>query len=112
MQLEEFLQIIVDNWQTILEYAIMILLYFFVGISTSKTKNTKTLLTTLFKENKTEMANSEAKVHQELEQAKEMYDRAVRQISTLEKELLMCKQALRTLVSEEEVENERVETES
>lgn len=104
--MQEFLQLIVDNWQIILEYVIMFVLYFFFGLNCKTMKNTKINLTNLVKEN-TEQANlTNNSAIKELKEAQAKYDAAVRQISRLSDELGRCKKALEVLLSED-VHNDR-----
>lgn len=96
--MEELKMLIINNWSTILEYALMFVAYFLVFLYKGKVGNTETTLRTLFTENRTAMKA-------EFDEARVAYTEARKKIVTLEIQLHQTKRALAALIADTEVED-------
>ena len=96
--MEELKELIVNNWSTILEYALMFVAYFLVFLYKSKVGNAETTLRTLFKEKSTMLQS-------EFADAKSAYLEAREKIVTLEAQLQKTRRALAALIADTEVED-------
>ena len=112
--MEEFKQYIVQNWPTIVEYAIMVVAYFLFFLYRSKVSSTKRDLTVMFKEKAQEVTNTDLKLREdmgqtrqimvtELTEAKAQYKAAVDEIAGLKARLNRAEKALIEIITETEV---------
>ena len=112
--MEEFKQYIVQNWPTIVEYAIMVVAYFLFFLYRSKVSGTRRDLTVLFKEKAQEVTNTDLKLREdvgqtrqimatELTEAKAQYKAAVDEIADLKARLNRAEKALTEIITETEV---------
>jgi hypothetical protein len=113
--MEEFKSYIVQNWPTIVEYAIMVVAYFLFFLYRAKVSGTKRDLTVMFKEKAQEVTNTDLKLREdvgqtrkvmsdELAEAKRQYQAAVDEISDLKARLNRAEKALIEIIADE-VEN-------
>lgn len=113
--MEEFKSYIVQNWPTIVEYAIMVVAYFLFFLYKAKVSGTKRDLTVMFKEKAQEVTNTDLKLREdvgqtrkvmsdELAEAKRQYQAAVDEISDLKARLNRTEKALIEIIADE-VEN-------
>jgi hypothetical protein len=113
--MEEFKSYIVQNWPTIVEYAIMVVAYFLFFLYKAKVSGTKRDLTVMFKEKAQEVTNTDLKLREdvgqtrkvmsdELAEAKRQYQAAVDEISDLKARLNRAEKALIEIIADE-VEN-------
>lgn len=113
--MEEFKSCIVQNWPTIVEYAIMVVAYFLVFLYKAKVSGTRRDLTVMFKEKAQEVTNTDLKLRadvgqtrkvmaDELAEAKRQYQAAVDEISDLKAQLNRTEKALIEIIADE-VEN-------
>ena len=102
--MQEALQIIRDNWQLILEYVLMFIMYFLVFLYNTKIRNTRTTLTSLFKE-------KVPRAEKALEEAKASYEKAVAERDAMQKELNKYKKAFEIFLDAEEVKDDGLESE-
>lgn len=113
--MEEFKSYIVQNWPTIVEYAIMVVAYFLFFLYRAKVSGTKRDLTVMFKEKAQEVTNTDLKLREdvgqtrqvmadELAEAKRQYQAAVDEISDLKARLTRAEKALIEIIADE-VEN-------
>lgn len=113
--MEEFKSYIVQNWPTIVEYAIMVVAYFLFFLYRAKVSGTKRDLTVMFKEKAQEVTNTDLKLREdvgqtqkvmadELAEAKRKYQAAVDEISDLKVRLTRAEKALIEIIADE-VEN-------
>lgn len=113
--MEEFKSYIVQNWPTIVEYAIMVVAYFLFFLYRAKVSGTKRDLTVMFKEKAQEVTNTDLKLREdvgqtqkvmedELAEAKRKYQAAVDEISDLKARLTRAEKALIEIIADE-VEN-------
>lgn len=113
--MEEFKSYIVQNWPTIVEYAIMVVAYFLFFLYRAKVSGTKRDLTVMFKEKAQEVTNTDLKLREdvgqtqkvmedELVEAKRKYQAAVDEISDLKARLTRAEKALIEIIADE-VEN-------
>lgn len=113
--MEEFKSYIVQNWPTIVEYAIMVVAYFLFFLYRAKVSGTKRDLTVMFKEKAQEVTNTDLKLREdvgqtrkvmadELAEAKRKYQAAVDEISDLKARLNRAEKALIEIIADE-VEN-------
>lgn len=112
--MEEFKQYIVQNWPTIVEYAIMVVAYFLFFLYRSKVSGTRRDLTVMFKEKAQEVTNTDLKLREdvgqtrqimatELTEAKAQYKAAVDEIADLKARLNRAEKALTEIIIETEV---------
>lgn len=112
--MEEFKQYIVQNWPTIVEYAIMVVAYFLFFLYRSKVSGTRRDLTVMFKEKAQEVTNIDLKLREdvgqtrqimatELTEAKAQYKAAVDEIADLKARLNRAEKALTEIITETEV---------
>lgn len=112
--MEEFKQYIVQNWPTIVEYAIMVVAYFLFFLYRSKVSGTRRDLTVMFKEKAQEVTNTDLKLREdvgqtrqimatELTEAKAQYKAAVDEIADLKARLNRAEKALVEIITETEV---------
>lgn len=112
--MEEFKQYIVQNWPTIVEYAIMVVAYFLFFLYRSKVSGTRRDLTVMFKEKAQEVTNTDLKLREdvgqtrqimatELTEAKAQYKAAVDEIADLKARLNRAEKALTEIITETEV---------
>ena len=112
--MEEFKQYIVQNWPTIVEYAIMVVAYFLFFLYRSKVSGTRRDLTVMFKEKAQEVTNTDLKLREdvgqtrqimatELIEAKAQYKAAVDEITDLKARLNRAEKALVEIITETEV---------
>lgn len=112
--MEEFKQCIVQNWPTIVEYAIMVVAYFLFFLYRSKVSGTRRDLTVMFKEKAQEVTNTDLKLREdvgqtrqimatELTEAKAQYKAAVDEIADLKARLNRAEKALTEIITETEV---------
>ena len=112
--MEEFKQYIVQNWPTIVEYAIMVVAYFLFFLYRSKVSGTRRDLTVMFKEKAQEVTNTDLKLREdvgqtrqimatELTEAKAQYKAAVDEITDLKARLNRAEKALVEIITETEV---------
>ena len=112
--MEEFKQYIVQNWPTIVEYAIMVVAYFLFFLYRSKVSGTRRDLTVMFKEKAQEVTNTYLKLREdvgqtrqimatELTEAKAQYKAAVDEIADLKARLNRAEKALVEIITETEV---------
>lgn len=113
--MEEFKSYIVQNWPTIVEYAIMVVAYFLFFLYKAKVSGTRRDLTVMFKEKAQEVTNTDLKLREdvgqtrqvmadELAEAKRQYQAAVDEISDLKARLTRTEKALIEIIADE-VEN-------
>jgi hypothetical protein len=113
--MEEFKSYIVQNWPTIVEYAIMVVAYFLFFLYKAKVSGTRRDLTVMFKEKAQEVTNTDLKLREdvgqtqkvmadELAEAKRQYQAAVDEISDLKARLNRAEKALIEIIADE-VEN-------
>lgn len=113
--MEEFKSYIVQNWPTIIEYAIMVVAYFLFFLYKAKVNGTRRDLTVMFKEKAQEVTNTDIKLREdvwqtrkvmadELAEAKHQYQAAVDEISDLKARLNRAEKALIEIIVDE-VEN-------
>lgn len=113
--MEEFKSYIVQNWPTIVEYAIMVVAYFLFFLYKAKVSGTRRDLTVMFKEKAQEVTNTDLKLREdvgqiqkvmayELIEAKRQYQAAVNEISDLKARLSRAEKALIEIIADE-VEN-------
>ena len=113
--MEEFKSYIVQNWPTIVEYAIMVVAYFLFFLYKAKVSGTRRDLTVMFKEKAQEVTNTDLKLREdvgqtrqvmadELAEAKRQYQAAVDEISGLKARLNRAENALIEIIADE-VEN-------
>ena len=113
--MEEFKSYIVQNWPTIVEYAIMVVAYFLFFLYKAKVSGTRRDLTVMFKEKAQEVTNTDLKLREdvgqtrkvmadELVEAKRQYRAAVDEISDLKARLNRAEKALIEIIADE-VEN-------
>lgn len=113
--MEEFKSYIVQNWPTIVEYAIMVVAYFLFFLYRAKVSGTRRDLTVMFKEKAQEVTNTDLKLREdvgqtrqvmadELAEAKRQYQAAVDEISDLKARLSRAEKALIEIIADE-VEN-------
>ena len=113
--MEEFKSYIVQNWPTIVEYAIMVVAYFLFFLYKAKVSGTRRDLTVMFKEKAQEVTNTDLKLREdvgqtrkvmadELAKAKRQYQAAVDEISDLKARLNRAEKALIEIITDE-VEN-------
>ena len=113
--MEEFKSYIVQNWPTIVEYAIMVVAYFLFFLYKAKVSGTRRDLTVMFKEKAQEVTNTDLKLREdvgqtrqvmadELAEAKHQYQAAVDEISDLKARLNRAEKALIEIIADE-VEN-------
>lgn len=113
--MEEFKSYIVQNWPTIVEYAIMVVAYFLFFLYRAKVSGTRRDLTVMFKEKAQEVTNTDLKLREdvgqtrkvmadELAKAKRQYQAAVDEISDLKARLNRAEKALIEIIADE-VEN-------
>ena len=104
--MEEFKSYIVQNWPTIVEYAIMVVAYFLFFLYKAKVSGTKRDLTVMFKEKAQEVTNTDLKLREDVElaEAKRQYQAAVDEISDLKARLNRTEKALIEIIADE-VEN-------
>lgn len=112
--MEEFKQYIVQNWPTIVEYAIMVVAYFLFFLYRSKVSGTRRDLTVMFKEKAQEVTNTDLKLREdvgqtrqimatELTEAKAQYKAAVDEIADFKARLNRAEKALVEIITETEV---------
>lgn len=112
--MEEFVQYIVQNWPTIVEYALMVVAYFLFFLYRSKVSGTRRYLTALFKEKAQEVTNTDLKLREdvgqtreimttELTEAKAHYQAAVNEIADLRARIHRAEKALVEIIIETEV---------
>ena len=112
--MEEFKQYIVQNWPTIVEYAIMVVAYFLFFLYRSKVSGTRRDLTVMFKEKAQEVTSTDLKLREdvgqtrqimatELTEAKAQYKAAVDEIADLKARLNRAEKALTEIITETEV---------
>lgn len=112
--MEEFKQYIVQNWPTIVEYAIMVVAYFLFFLYRSKVSGTRRDLTVMFEEKAQEVTNTDLKLREdvgqtrqimatELTEAKAQYKAAVDEIADLKARLNRAEKALTEIITETEV---------
>lgn len=103
--MEEFKSYIVQNWPTIVEYAIMVVAYFLFFLYRAKVSGTRRDLTVMFKEKAQEVTNTDLKLREdvgqtrkvmadELTEAKRQYQAAVDEIADLKARLNRAEKAL------------------
>lgn len=103
--MEQFIQYFVENWESILEKALIFVSYFLVFLYRAKVNGTKDNLGTLFKENTTQLLEMDAKLREDmqaehdiwskaLEDSVAKYESAVSIIKKLQDELMLTKNAL------------------
>lgn len=113
--MEEFKSYIVQNWPTIVEYAIIVVAYFLFFLYKAKVSGTRRDLTVMFKEKAQEVTNTDLKLREdvgqtqkvmadELAEAKRQYQAAVDEISGLKARLNRAEKALIEIIADE-VEN-------
>lgn len=113
--MEEFKSYIVQNWPTIVEYAIIVVVYFLFFLYKAKVSGTKRDMTVMFKEKAQEVTNTDLKLREdvgqtrkvmadELAKAKRQYQAAVDEISDLKARLNRAEKALIEIITDE-VEN-------
>ena len=130
--MDEFKQYVIENWPTIIEYALMGIGYFLVFLYRSKVSGTKRDLTVLFKEKAQEIGtlfqektkevvdtdfklredvNTARKIMDtELAEAKAQYEAAVAKISGLESKLFQVEGALMAIIDEaDDIDNTEVD---
>ena len=81
--MENIILVIQNNWQSILEYALMGLMYFLVFLYNNKVGNTRSFLLTHIKEKTLQMDEKHTSASKELAEAKAKYEEAVAEIATL-----------------------------
>jgi hypothetical protein len=110
--MEEFKSYIVQNWPTIVEYAIMVVVYFLFFLYKAKVSGTRRDLTVMFKEKAQEVTNTDLKLREdvaqtrkimadELTEAKHQYQVAVDEISDLKARLSRAEKALIEILADE-----------
>ena len=113
--MEEFKSYIVQNWPTIVEYAMMVVAYFLFFLYRAKVSGTRRDLTVMFKEKAQEVMNTDIKLREdvgqtrqimvnELIEAKRKYQEAVDMIGDLKTRLYRTEKALMEIITDE-VEN-------
>lgn len=113
--MEEFKSYIVQNWPTIVEYAIMVVAYFLFFLYRAKVSGTRRDLMVMFKEKAQEVTSIDLKLREdvgqtrkvmadELTNAKRQYQAAVDEISGLKARLNRAEKALIEIIADE-VEN-------
>lgn len=102
--MENIILVIQNNWQSILEYALMGLMYFLVFLYSNKVKNTRVTLTSLFKDRV-------PYAEEQLAIAQKRYEKAEEHVKILEARLERCEKALAVFIESEEVENGKTERE-
>ena len=101
--MEEFKQYIVQNWPTIVEYAIMVVAYFLFFLYRSKVNGAKRDLTVMFKEKAQDITQTRQVMAAELTAAKAQYQAAVNEIAGLRARLNRAEKALVEIITETEV---------
>lgn len=110
--MEEFKSYIVQNWPTIVEYAIMIVAYFLFFLYKAKVSGARRDLTVMFKEKAQEVTNTDLKLREdvgqtrkvmadELAEAKRQYQAAIDEISDLKARLSRAEKALIEIIADE-----------
>ena len=113
--MEEFESYIVQNLPTIVEYAIMVVVYFLFFLYRAKVSGTRRDLTVMFKEKAQEVTTTDLKLREdvgqtrkaiadELAEAKRQYQAAVDEISDLKARFNRAEKALIEIIADE-VEN-------
>ena len=70
--MEEFKSYIVQNWSTIVEYAIMVVAYFLFFLYKAKVSGTRRDLTIMFKEKAQEVTNTDLKLREDVGQTRKV----------------------------------------
>lgn len=100
--MEELKQIIITHWPTIVQYALMFVAYFLVFLYKSKVNNTKTNLTTLFKDTVAHLSKTETGLREDiavqLELSKAKYQAAVDEIADLKARIETQEKAIDALI--------------
>ena len=93
--MEEIVQMIIENHQTIIQYLCMFVAYFLVFLFRSRVNKTKTNLTVAYKESDKRLRTD---MQKELDTARACYDKAVDMISDLQDEVIMLRNTVKELI--------------
>ena len=100
--MEELKQIIITHWPTIVQYALMFVAYFLVFLYKNKITNTKTNLTTLFKDTVAHLSETETSLRNDisaqLKLSKAKYQAAVDEIADLKVRMETQEKVIKALI--------------
>ena len=102
--METYLQCVAENWPTIIEYAILAVMYFLIELHKYRVTSTKRDLRTLFNEKAAQVTTTDTKLREEmrkeLTEARNQYRNAVNEIKELKRQVVKCKNAVAELIAE------------